>query len=77
MREFKLNKDGIPAWFDDIAGEMVEVEIDGIERETEQEWLVCTLDGESIWLPKSRCEMGPSEHIVEVPVWLAEEKGLM
>lgn len=57
-----------------------------IIRETESAWLVSDgddSDAPEVWLPKSQCTMHPHHAKpgavaeVELPNWLAEEKGLL
>jgi len=58
------------------ADEMVEVDFDGLIRETEMAWLF-RIDRQAIWFPKSRCEVDEDEKVVYVPEWLAIEEGLV
>lgn len=63
-----------------MTGETIEIDVD-ILRETEAALLVSD-GGRQVWLPKSQIENpddlspGDSGEII-VPVWLAEEKGLV
>lgn len=58
-------------------GEMVEVFVERLVRETSAAWLVETADGEEVWLPKSQVELDDGESVVRVPEWLAIEEGLV
>jgi len=49
---------------------------DELIKETEIAWLV-KIDKEEIWFPKSQCELDEDDKKVEVPEWLAIEKGLV
>lgn len=54
---------------------MLSFDYESKEAETDMAWLL-VIDGMKIWLPKSRCYQDEHTMIVEVPEWLAEEKGL-
>jgi hypothetical protein len=56
-------------------GSFVELVYDEIEFETESGWLL-SFDDNNVWLPKSQCEIDIGRGRVEVPAWLAREKGL-
>lgn len=56
---------------------MAQVDFDALVHETENAWLV-RIDKTEVWLPKSQCEdFDEEEGTVEVPEWLATEKGLL
>jgi hypothetical protein len=55
---------------------MIEINFDKIIRETQDAWLLDTGD-EKVWFPKSQCTLDEDEKIIEVPEWLAIEKGLV
>ncbi len=48
---------------------------DSLEHETELAWLLVIGD-EKIWLPKSICNIDEEDKLIDVPEWLAIEKGL-
>ena len=48
---------------------------DELIHETESAWLL-SFDGEEIWFAKSECAIDENEKNIEVPEWLAIEKGL-
>lgn len=48
---------------------------DNLEHETDEAWLL-RMDVYNIWFPKSQCNINEDEEIIEVPEWLAIEKGL-
>lgn len=52
------------------------IEFDSKVRETELAVLL-DIDGEEIWFPKSQIDMRSWSNIVEIPEWLAIEKGLL
>ena len=56
-------------------GGLVELVYDEIKFETESGWLL-SFDENNVWLPKSQCEIDIGKGRVEVPAWLAIEKGL-
>lgn len=56
--------------------EYVEVDFDELIRESDSAWLIRTADGDEVWLPKSQCELDEDDNRVDVPEWLAIEKGL-
>ncbi len=58
-----------------MSTERIVIEYDQIVTETALAWLFETTEG-NIWLPKSECDIEPRDNIVEVPEWLAIEKGL-
>lgn len=52
-------------------------EIDGeLLGETDYAWHLDTAS-RTVWLPKSECEWDPDNKSMEVPVWLAKERGLI
>lgn len=52
----------------DVAGET--------RAETELAYLFFDGDQE-VWLPKSQCQWDPDDRTMTMPVWLAQEKGLI
>lgn len=58
---------------DDIT---VEVNYDSLEGETDLAWLL-DMGDDKCWFPKSECELDEQDRTVQVPVWLAVEKGLV
>lgn len=46
-------------------------------HQTTDAWLIETDSGDEVWLPKSQCELDEDDNTVEVPEWLAIEKGLV
>jgi hypothetical protein len=46
-----------------------------VRHETERAYLLENLKGEKVWVPKSQCEFERGE--LQIPEWLAEEKGLI
>lgn len=55
----------------------VEICFAELVRETDKAWMFKTDDGDAVWLPKSQCELDEDELLVQVPEWLAIEKGLV
>jgi len=53
-----------------------EYDVEELITETDKAWLL-SVDGEELWLPKSQCEFDEDEMVVDIPDWLAEEKGLL
>lgn len=39
-------------------------------------WLL-DIDGDDVWLPKSQCSIDIKRKMIAVPLWLAEDKGLV
>jgi len=54
----------------------VEIYFDEITHETDEAYLFRVDEDEEVWLPKSQVEITESD-IVEMPEWLAIEKGLI
>lgn len=64
----------------------VEIKISRVKARTDKAAL-CEIDGEDLWLPLSQCDDGGAENwspavgdenvTVEIPEWLADEKGLL
>lgn len=54
----------------------VELSYESLEHETGAAWLL-VIEGEKVWLPKSRCSIDEDAKVVVVPEWLAVEKGLV
>lgn len=50
-------------------------DFDHIEAETEKAWLI-VFEDDSVWLPKSRCQVDRDNNVIHVPRWLAKEKEL-
>jgi hypothetical protein len=56
--------------------EMISLDYDSVEDETSKAYLV-RIEGDDYWLPKSQIgEMNADDYTIELPVWLAKEKGL-
>ena len=55
---------------------LVEIEFDKLERETEAAILI-RVDDKTYWLPKSVVDYREWSNIVGVPEWMAIEKGLV
>lgn len=55
----------------------VQVYFERVICESELAWLVETADGDEAWLPKSECQLDEDDNSVELPEWLAIEKGLV
>lgn len=53
----------------------VETDEDGDDIETQMAVLVINLNGDKVWLPKSKIEV--HHDTIEMPVWLAEDKELI
>jgi len=53
----------------------MEIPFDEIVTETDAAWLLDVGD-DKIWLPKSQCDIDEDDNTIEVPEWLAIEKGL-
>lgn len=63
-------------------GETVYITVDEVRRETDKA-ILCVIDDEKVWIPKSQIgedsavtELGDSGEL-EIPEWLAIEKGLV
>jgi hypothetical protein len=54
----------------------MEFTFDEIIKETPDAWLL-DMGDEKVWFPKSQCELDEDEQIIDVPEWLAIEKGLV
>jgi len=54
-------------------------EVEGeVFHETDKAYLFSTEDrAAAVWLPKSMCEWDESDDTMQLPEWLAEEKGLI
>jgi len=53
-------------------------DIDGtVIFETEKAYKFDAGLDEAVWLPKSQCEWDKDSSIMTMPVWLAEDKGLV
>jgi hypothetical protein len=69
------------AWGRDREPDYVEVDVDFIKVETEKAFL-CIIGDQEHWLPKSQVKnpeqfgRGDRDVQMEIPEWLAEEKGL-
>jgi len=61
---------------DERSDDMLEFNFDEVEAETEMAWLL-KIDRDKTWFPKSRCRLDSQAKTVEVPEWLAMEKGLI
>lgn len=65
------------------SNEMVPIDYDSLVVDRELSWglnleeTIATMGEVSHWFPKSQCELDEDNKIVEVPRWLAEEKGLI
>ena len=46
-------------------------------HETELAYRFTDGSGDPVWLPKSQCEWDEDEEIMDMPEWLAIEKGLI
>lgn len=44
-------------------------------HETDLAYLV-EIEGDEYWLPKSQCDIDEDDQTIEMPNWLAREKGL-
>ena len=53
-----------------------EVDYDDIEHETDAA-VMFLIDNRLVWLPKSQISFDRDELTIELPVWLATEKGLV
>jgi len=53
----------------------LEIPFDEFKTETPMAYGVM-VDDVMVWLPKSQCEIDEFEMVVEVPEWLAIEKGI-
>lgn len=56
--------------------EIIELEIH-IKNSTERAVMVENMKGENVWLPLSMVEIDIPQGLVELPEWLAIEKGLI
>jgi len=54
----------------------VETDFDELLKETAMAWLI-RIDEEEIWLPKSQCDMDEAGCVIDVPEWLALDKGFI
>ncbi len=55
----------------------MDFDVEVIEHETDDAWLLELETGDSVWLPKSQCELDTENMVVTVPEWLAEKKELV
>lgn len=55
---------------------MAEIDYDGIEHET-PDAVMFDIDNKLVWLPKSQIEFDRDDKTIELPEWLATEKGLV
>lgn len=63
-------------WKGPISSGLIEIEFD--ELVEERDTSICIKIGSDIyWLPKSQVDFRGWSKIIEVPEWLAEEKGLI
>jgi hypothetical protein len=53
-----------------------EIEYDDIEHETDRA-IMFNIDNRLVWLPKSEITFDRDEMTIELPEWLATEKGLV
>ena len=53
-----------------------EIGFDNIEHET-PDAVMFEIDNLLVWLPKSKIEFDRDDHTIELPEWLATEKGLV
>lgn len=60
----------------DVSNEATEINYDDIEHETDQA-VMFNIDNLLVWLPKSQITYDQDELTIELPVWLASEKGLI
>jgi len=51
-------------------------EVQEFVTETNDAWKVI-IENEAFWLPKSVCRYEPGDDEIEIPDWLAEERGLI
>ena len=56
--------------------DLVELEVMELVVERDESWLM-VIEGEEVWLPKSKCTFRDEDMVVEVPKWLAEKEGLI
>lgn len=59
-----------------MSNEIVEIPYDEIVHETTMAWLI-TIDGDEVWIPMSICKLNEQNREIEMPEWLAIEKGLI
>lgn len=53
------------------------IEVGGaVIAETEKAYLFDIGQDETIWLPKSQCELAESGNVMTIPKWLANKKGI-
>lgn len=62
--------------------ETVEIDYDCIRHETANAYLIAIVDdgddSEEVWIPKSQIiALDDDAHVVEIPEWLADSKGLI
>ncbi len=48
-----------------------------VEKKTEKAFLLTMESGEELWFPKSQCKLNERTSEVEVPKWMAVDKGLI
>lgn len=56
--------------------EVQEYEYAEMKAETDRAWLL-TVENEDIWFPKSQCEVDTKRKTIDVPNWIARQKGLI
>jgi len=56
--------------------EIIVVEYIRIVTQTHLAWLLETTEG-NIWFPKSECTIDEDNQVLELPEWLAYEKGVI
>ena len=59
-----------------MSDDVVTYDFDELIHETEMAWLMQLHLDDPVWLPKSQVTVHWGDRTVEVPLWLAEEKGL-
>lgn len=50
-------------------------DVEELIRTSEKAWFI-SVDGETIWVPKSQCDFDQDDMIIMIPNWLAKDKGI-
>ena len=56
--------------------EKIEIPFDRILQESDLAWLL-DLGDDEVWFPKSQCELDEDNKFIEVPEYIAVDKGLV
>ncbi len=56
--------------------DIIEIDVE-VLHSTDKAWMLNDADNEEVWLPKSMCEYDDTDKTMQLPEWLAFEKGLI